>query len=128
MLFRASTVTEHQGAFTVSSASVLENGTRHCIYNRCVYVRHDTNDAQLACQGLTLIAGHLLLHSPEEDAFWLFVSMMDAYLRPYFWSNPTQLEVDAALFSKALEGNDAQVFKKLMIDMSITPNKISHPW
>jgi len=77
---------------------------------------------------LTLIAGHLLLHSPEEDAFWLFVSMMDAYLRPYFWSNPTQLEVDAALFSKALEGNDAQVFKKLMIDMSITPNKISHPW
>ena len=31
--------------------------------------------------GLTVIAGHLLLQSPEEDAFWTFVSLMDTHLK-----------------------------------------------
>ncbi|KAJ7577003.1 rab-GTPase-TBC domain-containing protein [Mycena floridula] len=78
--------------------------------------------------GLTLIAGHLLLLAPEEDAFWIFVSMMDTYLRSYFSINTTQLEVDSALFAKALEVNDAQVAKKILLDMSISPGKICHPW
>jgi len=78
--------------------------------------------------GLTLIAGHLLALSPEEDAFWIFVSIMDSYLRPYFSSNTTQLEVDAALFSRALESNDAQVAKKVLLDMSINPVDLCRPW
>lgn len=78
--------------------------------------------------GLTLIAGHLLLLAPEEDAFWTFVSIMDTYLRSYFSSNNTQLEVDSALFARALEANDTQVSKKVLIDMSMPPNKICHPW
>ena len=45
-------------------------------------------------EGLTYIAGQLLFQSPEEDAFWIFVSLMDAHLRPYFAANGTQLEVD----------------------------------
>jgi Rab-GTPase-TBC domain len=78
--------------------------------------------------GLTLIAGHLLLLSPEEDAFWIFVSLMDTHLRPYFSSNTTQLEVDAALFSRALESNDAQVAKKVLVDMGISPVSVCYPW
>ncbi|KAJ7491276.1 rab-GTPase-TBC domain-containing protein [Mycena latifolia] len=78
--------------------------------------------------GLTLIAGHLLALSPEEDAFWIFVSIMDSYLRPYFSSNTTQLEVDAALFSRALETNDAQVAKKVLLDMGINPVDLCRPW
>ncbi|KAJ7090321.1 rab-GTPase-TBC domain-containing protein [Mycena belliarum] len=78
--------------------------------------------------GLTLIAGHLLVLSPEEDAFWIFVSIMDSYLRPYFSSNTTQMEVDAALFSRALENNDAQVAKKVLLDMSINPLDLCRPW
>ncbi|KAJ7168256.1 RabGAP TBC [Mycena crocata] len=78
--------------------------------------------------GLTLIAGHLLALSPEEDAFWIFVSMMDSYLRPYFSSVTTQLEVDAALFARALEGNDAQVAKKVLLDMSVNPVDLCRPW
>ncbi|KAJ7184312.1 RabGAP/TBC [Mycena filopes] len=73
--------------------------------------------------GLTLISGHLLALSPEEDAFWIFVSIMDSYLRPYFSSNTTQIEVDAALFSRALEANDAQVAKKVLLDMSCKPRR-----
>ncbi|KAJ7837054.1 rab-GTPase-TBC domain-containing protein [Mycena olivaceomarginata] len=79
-------------------------------------------------RGLTLIAGHLLALSPEEDAFWIFVSIMDSYLRPYFSTNTTQLEVDAALFSRALEANDAQVAKKILTDMSIDPVDLCRPW
>ncbi len=37
---------------------------------------------------------------------------MDTHVRPYFFSSTTQLEVDSALFSRALENNDPQVMKK----------------
>ncbi|KAJ3747653.1 rab-GTPase-TBC domain-containing protein [Lentinula detonsa] len=78
--------------------------------------------------GLTLIAGHTLLLAPEEDAFWIFVSMMSSALRPYFSSNSTQMEVDAALFSRALEANDVQVSKKVLVDMGINPAHMCFPW
>ncbi|KAF8436253.1 rab-GTPase-TBC domain-containing protein [Boletus edulis BED1] len=63
--------------------------------------------------GLTFIAGHLLLLAPEEDAFWIFASMMDAHLRSYFATNTVQIEIDASLFSKALEAIDPVLTKKL---------------
>ncbi|KIK69890.1 hypothetical protein GYMLUDRAFT_528906 [Collybiopsis luxurians FD-317 M1] len=78
--------------------------------------------------GLTLIAGHTLLLAPEEDAFWIFVSMMDSALRPYFSPHSTQMEVDAALFSRALEANDVQVSKKVLVDMSMNPAHICFSW
>lgn len=79
-------------------------------------------------KGLTLIAGHLLLLAPEEDAFWIFVTLMDAYLRPYFSSNTTQLEVDAALFCRALEANDSQVAKKILTEIGIGAVELCRPW
>ncbi|KAH8980184.1 rab-GTPase-TBC domain-containing protein [Lactarius akahatsu] len=54
-------------------------------------------------KGLAFIAGQLLLQSPEEDAFWIFISLMDTHLRPYFSSNSVQLDIDASLFAKAVE-------------------------
>ena len=44
-------------------------GTRTLVYRRSVV-------------GLTFIAGQLLPQSPEEDTFWIFVSLMDSHLRP----------------------------------------------
>ncbi|KAI0353295.1 RabGAP/TBC [Trametes cingulata] len=78
-------------------------------------------------KGLALIAGQLLLQSPEEDAFWTFISLMDSHLRPYF-SNTVQLEVDASLFAKALETNDAMLAKKVFGDMGIAPATVCRPW
>ncbi|KAJ7771629.1 RabGAP TBC [Mycena metata] len=78
--------------------------------------------------GLTLISGHLVTLAPEEDAFWIFVSIMNSYLRPYFSSNTTQIDVDTALFRRALEANDAQVAKKVLRDMSVNLAELCHSW
>lgn len=81
-----------------------------------------------ACVGLALISGHLLLLAPEEDAFWILISIMDSHLRPYFSPVTTQLEVDSALFSRALEQNDAPLAKKVYVEMGISPPAICLPW
>ncbi|KAF8879125.1 rab-GTPase-TBC domain-containing protein [Infundibulicybe gibba] len=78
--------------------------------------------------GLIYVAGHLLLFAPEEDAFWTFVSIMDTHLRPYFSPSTTQIEVDAALFSRALEANDSGVAKKVWVDMGVNPSTICRLW
>ncbi|KAI0271259.1 rab-GTPase-TBC domain-containing protein [Gloeopeniophorella convolvens] len=79
-------------------------------------------------KGLAFIAGQLLLQSPEEDAFWIFISLMDTHLRPYFSSNAIQLEVDATLFAKALEAADSTIAKRLFTGMSIPPIRLCRPW
>jgi hypothetical protein len=78
--------------------------------------------------GLTLIAGYLLQQGPEEDAFWIFVSVMEEHLREYFAMVPVRLEVDSALFSKALEANDPALAKKLMGQLGLESQSICRPW
>ncbi|KAF8627921.1 hypothetical protein AX15_004171 [Amanita polypyramis BW_CC] len=78
--------------------------------------------------GLTMIVGQLLLQGPEEEVFWIFISLMDSYLRPYFSTNSIQLEVDATLFSRALENNDAQVARRILMDKGIPPEVICGDW
>jgi TBC1 domain family member 10 len=78
--------------------------------------------------GLTSIAGRLLILAPDEDAFWIFVSLMDTYLRPWFSVNTIQMEVDASLFSKALETNDGQVAKKLYVELGLSQAAVCRPW
>ena len=94
------------------------------------------------CKGLTKIVGQLLLLAPEEDAFWIFTSIMDTHLRPYFsipaqipssvHSNSifrsTQMEVDGALYSRALETADPPLSKKLFVDLGILPGVICQAW
>jgi hypothetical protein len=79
-------------------------------------------------QGLALVGGYLLDQGPEEDAFWTFASVLDSHLRPYFSANPLQLEVDSALFSKALEVNDPALVKKLFVQLQLSPAAICKPW
>jgi TBC1 domain family member 10 len=78
--------------------------------------------------GLAFIAGQLLLQSPEEDAFWIFISLMDLHLRPYFSLNAAQLEIDASLFAKAMEAIDPSIAKKLFTEMGIAPVRVCQPW
>lgn len=91
--------------------------------------------------GLTKIVGQLLLLAPEEDAFWIFTTIMDTHIRPYFTvptptpssaSTPiprsTQMEVDAALYSRALETIDPSMAKKIFVDLGILPGIICHSW
>ncbi|KAF9554277.1 hypothetical protein CPC08DRAFT_672333 [Agrocybe pediades] len=84
-------------------------------------------------KGLTLIVGQLLLLAPEEDAFWIFVSIMDTHIRAYFSPSASsvyasqQMEVDAALFGKALEANDSAVARKLG-DVGVDVMDVCAPW
>ncbi|KAL4244189.1 hypothetical protein ABKN59_010756 [Abortiporus biennis] len=80
------------------------------------------------CRGLASIAGCLLLQSPEEDAFWTFISLMNTHLRSYFSTTAVQLEVDASLFAKAVEANEPTIAKRLFVDMGIPPVDICRPW
>ncbi|KAG6856602.1 hypothetical protein H0H87_002694 [Tephrocybe sp. NHM501043] len=78
--------------------------------------------------GLTLIAGHLLLLAPEEDAFWIFVSVMDSHIRPYFSSTSMQVDVDSTLFGRAMDTADPTLAKKLFGDFGLSPSAICRPW
>ncbi|KAG6888452.1 hypothetical protein C0995_008127 [Termitomyces sp. Mi166 len=78
--------------------------------------------------GLTLIAGNLLLHAPEEDAFWIFVSLMDIHIRPYFSSTSAQVDVDATLFGRYMDNVDPAMAKKLFGELNIPPVSICRPW
>ena len=53
---------------------------------------------------------------------------MDSHLRPYFSKSSVQLEVDASLFAKALESNDAPSAKKLFGNMAISPVVVCRAW
>lgn len=69
-----------------------------------------------------------MLLAPEEDAFWIFTSIMDAHLRSYFATSTIQTEVDGALLSKALESNDSMLHKKIYVSLQMNPTNITRPW
>lgn len=56
------------------------------------------------------------------------MSIMDMHIPPYFSASTTQMEVDAALFSRALEANDSQVGGKVLVDMGVLPGRMCAPW
>ena len=72
---------------------ILDDGPGHSMMQRwdsLSFVRTGTEGLTwFVPLGLAFIAGQLLLQSPEEDAFWIFISLMDSHLWPYFSSNAT---------------------------------------
>jgi hypothetical protein len=75
-----------------------------------------------------VIAGHLLLQSPEEDAFWILLALMETHLRPYYSISGSQLEADAYLFTKVLESVDSQLAHILFVDLRVRPIDICRAW
>jgi len=66
-------------------------------------------------EGLAAVAGTILLQSPEEDAFWTFLALMDKHLRGYFAFNSLQMDVDSVLFTRAVETADSALAKRLFV-------------
>ncbi|CAE6537950.1 unnamed protein product [Rhizoctonia solani] len=79
-------------------------------------------------QGLCQVAGNLLMHSPEEDAFWTFVALMDKHLRGYCAANSLQMEADSVFFAKTLESNDPQLAAKLFRELGLHAGDFCKPW
>jgi TBC1 domain family member 10 len=77
--------------------------------------------------GLCLICSHLLQQAPEEEAFWIFVSIMDTHLRSYFSALNVQAEVDGSLFMKAVDVNDPAMGKKFS-DSGVTAATACRHW
>ena len=75
-----------------------------------------------------MVAGHLLLQSPEEDGFWTFVAMMDIQLRAYYSSRSVQLEADSQVFGKMVEALYPTVHKKLFLELGIPPFEVCRIW
>lgn len=82
----------------------------------------------LIYEGLAIIAGHLLLQSPEEDAFWTFLAMMDSYLRPYFMPASPQMGIDANLFVKAVESMDSLLATQVFAKLNVRANELCGVW
>ena len=79
--------------------------------------------------GLTLIAGHLLLQAPDEDAFWMFVAIMDSHLRGYYQLNSQgQLDIDSNLFKSVVQAADPELAQRLFEDYGVRPIDICGPW
>ncbi|CUA69556.1 TBC1 domain family member 2A [Mus musculus] [Rhizoctonia solani] len=79
-------------------------------------------------QGLCQVVGNLLLHSPEEDAFWTFVALMDKHLRVYCAVNSLQMEADSVFFAKTLESNDPSLATKLFRELRLHAGDFCKPW
>ncbi|KZO92107.1 RabGAP/TBC [Calocera viscosa TUFC12733] len=77
---------------------------------------------------LAMVAGNILSLSPEEDAFWTFVAVMDNQIRLYFTPNPIQLDIDGQLFAKAVEWTDAPLAKLLFEQCGVSPNLLCKAW
>ncbi|KAG8905424.1 hypothetical protein FRB99_008970 [Tulasnella sp. 403] len=79
-------------------------------------------------QGLAAMAGTLLLQSPEEDAFWTFVALMENHIRGYYARNSIQMLVDAKLFQRVVETADHWLAKRIFVDLAIDPMDVCRPW
>ena len=117
---------------SLAFAGLFDDGAGHTVLQRWVFLVQVYGKFDIVRWfvrvGLAFIAGRLLLQSPEEDAFWIFISLMDSHLRPYFSSNAVQLDIDASLFAKAMETIDPSIAKKLFVEMGIAPIRICRPW
>lgn len=79
--------------------------------------------------GLTRIAGHLLLQAPDEDAFWIFVAVMDSHLRGYYHATNTgQFEIDASLFQTLVESAEPELAQVLFNDAGLRAVDICGSW
>lgn len=75
---------------------------------------------KLSYTGLTRIAGHLLLQAPDEDAFWIFVAVMDAHLRGYYHATNTgQFEIDGSLFQSLVESTEPELAQVLFVGLAL---------
>jgi hypothetical protein len=79
------------------------------------------------CQAQGPIAALLLMHMPEEDAFWMLISISDVYLKEYFKPGLEKVQIDGnALFYLFKKQNEKA--HKLMVKQGIDPILYMTEW
>lgn len=74
--------------------------------------------------GMAAIGGTLLIHSPVEDSFWLFASVVDSIRNTY----KKDLAVEALVFVYMLEALDKPLAKRLIVDCKVDPELLLSKW
>lgn len=70
------------------------------------------------------LGGTLLIHSPAEDSFWLFASVIDSIRNVY----KKDLAVEALVFVYMLEALDKPLAKRLIVDCKVDPELLLARW
>ena len=79
------------------------------------------------CQAQGPIAALLLMHMPEEDAFWMLVMISDFYLKEYFQPGLEKVQIDGqALFYLFKKQNESA--HKLLVKQGIDPILYMTEW
>uniref|UniRef100_A0A1I8IEC8 Rab-GAP TBC domain-containing protein n=3 Tax=Macrostomum lignano TaxID=282301 RepID=A0A1I8IEC8_9PLAT len=66
------------------------------------------------CQAMAPLAGALLLHMPELDAFYTMVSLFDTYMRDYFRPGLEAVQVDGQILYGLLKRMYPDVYRHLV--------------
>jgi hypothetical protein len=79
------------------------------------------------CQAQGPIAALLLMHMPEEDAFWMLISISDVYLKEYFKPGLEKVQIDGqALFYLFKKENES--VHKMLVKQGIDPILFMTEW
>jgi len=79
------------------------------------------------CQGMNFVAGFLLLHMPEEHAFWTLCAVVELHMRNYFDQNMIGLQVDERVLEECLERRLPRLHRHLAA-MGFPYNCLSTRW
>jgi hypothetical protein len=79
-------------------------------------------------QGMSLIAGFLLILMPAEEAFWMLCALLrDVHMEGYYANTMKQLHVDGIVFGQLLQSMDAELATRLT-DLRVEPINFTPNW
>ena len=79
-------------------------------------------------QGMSLVAGFLLIQMPAEDAFWMLCALLrDVHMEGYYANEMKQLHVDGIVFGQLLQTMDPELATRLT-EMAIEPINFAPNW
>lgn len=79
------------------------------------------------CQAQGPIAALLLMHMPEEDAFWMLIRISDFYLKEYYKPGLEKVQIDGHSLFLLFKKENLPAYK-LMVSQSIDPVLYMTEW
>ncbi|KAA0201089.1 putative tbc1 domain family member, partial [Fasciolopsis buskii] len=79
------------------------------------------------CQAHAPIASAMLIHMPEEEAFWTFLSICDQYMQNYFNPDLIRVKIELKLFMSLLKKYRPEISKHLAIH-TVEPIYFATDW
>lgn len=79
-------------------------------------------------QGMSLVAGFLLILMPAEEAFWMLCALLrDVHMEGYYANTMKQLHVDGIVFGQLLQSMDPELATRL-IELRVEPINFTPSW